>query len=206
MFPFPAWIVQDVTLFHTIAIFSPTGERASMSNGSLASSRVLNMSRSPNACVYVNLHFPTSVPYERIQQFESLLRDFIQARPREWAHFAAFRATSVIANLGLIGYEVMLIHRESWHSIQSIYESKAQVASFALELSKKLDMRYESPSLPVDLRFSSSQQSVHRLQNCDDNKEDEGRVSTNRDGQTHHFDVSHVYKEWMAMGRGKMSG
>lgn len=150
-----------MTLFHTVAVFGPTGERASMSNGSLASSLVLNMARSPNACVYVNLHFPTSVPYESIAQFEKLLRDFVQARPREWAHFASFRATSIVANLGLIGYEVMLIHRESWQSIQSIYESKAQVTSFALELSKKLDMRYESPALPVDLRYATSHSFEH---------------------------------------------
>jgi hypothetical protein len=30
-------------------------------------------------------------------------------------------------------------------------ESKAQVASFCLELAKKLDMKYKSPPLPVDL-------------------------------------------------------
>jgi hypothetical protein len=30
-------------------------------------------------------------------------------------------------------------------------ESKAQVASFCLELAKKLDLKYKSPPLPVDL-------------------------------------------------------
>jgi hypothetical protein len=35
----------------------------------------------------------------------------------------------------------------------TILESKAQVSSFCLELSKKLDMRYTSPPLPVDLAF-----------------------------------------------------
>jgi small-conductance mechanosensitive channel len=189
---FAAWIVQDVTLFHTVAVFGPTGERASMPNGSLASSRVLNMARSPNACVYVNLQFPTSVTYERIQKFEVLLRDFVQARPREWAHFAAFRATSVIANLGLIGYEVMLIHRESWQYIQSIYESKAQVASFALELSKKLDMRYESPALPVDLRFAPSHRGDHS------SLDDENVVDRNAT-RSHPSDESIIYQEWMAM-------
>jgi hypothetical protein len=34
------WIVKDVTLFHTTAVFASTGERATMSNGSLAASRV----------------------------------------------------------------------------------------------------------------------------------------------------------------------
>lgn len=34
------WIVKDVSLFHTTAVFASTGERATMSNGSLAGSRV----------------------------------------------------------------------------------------------------------------------------------------------------------------------
>ena len=34
------WIVKDLTLFHTTAVYGMTGERATMSNGSLASSRV----------------------------------------------------------------------------------------------------------------------------------------------------------------------
>jgi hypothetical protein len=35
-----AWIINDVTLFYTTAVFAGTGEKATMSNGSLASSRV----------------------------------------------------------------------------------------------------------------------------------------------------------------------
>jgi hypothetical protein len=47
----------------------------------------------------------------------------------------------------------MNIQREAWQSVTSIVESKAEVSSFCLELSKKLDMRYKSPPLPVDLAF-----------------------------------------------------
>jgi hypothetical protein len=86
-----------------VAVFGMTGERASMSNGSLASSRILNMARSPNAIVYVCLKFSTVAPYTTIQMFERILRDFVQARPREWANFAGFRATRVVADLGYIG-------------------------------------------------------------------------------------------------------
>lgn len=37
--------------------------------------------------------------------------------------------------------------------MKAIGESKAEVSSFCLELSKKLEMRYLSPPLPVDLAF-----------------------------------------------------
>jgi hypothetical protein len=35
--------------------------------------------------------------------FQHILREFVQARPREWANFAGFRATQVVADLGYIG-------------------------------------------------------------------------------------------------------
>lgn len=49
----------------------------------------------------------------------------------------------------------VLVQREAWQNIGAILDSKAQVASFCLELSKKLDMRYQSPPLPVDLSLTN---------------------------------------------------
>jgi len=46
---------------------------------------------------------------------------------------------------------VQSVQREAWQNVTAILVSKAQVASFCLELAKKLDMRYNSPPLPVDL-------------------------------------------------------
>lgn len=82
------WIVKDVNLFATTAVFATTGEKATLSNGALASSRIINMARSPNAILYIYLKFSTSVPYDRIQIFEQALRQFVKARPREWANFS----------------------------------------------------------------------------------------------------------------------
>ena len=61
------------------------------------------MARSPKANVYIYLKFSTSIPYERIQIFEQALREFVKARPREWANFSGFRATKVLADLAYIG-------------------------------------------------------------------------------------------------------
>lgn len=40
------WVVEHVTLFETIVKYLPTNELASLSNGSLASSRIINWARS----------------------------------------------------------------------------------------------------------------------------------------------------------------
>jgi hypothetical protein len=61
------------------------------------------MARSPKAIPCIYLKFSTSVPYGKIQIFEQALREFVKARPREWADFQGFRATEVLADLGYIG-------------------------------------------------------------------------------------------------------
>lgn len=75
---------------------------------------------------------------------------------RQWGSFTSFRATRVEADLGFVEYSVCAQHRESWQAPGALLESKAQLSSFALELSKKMDMRYKSPPMPVDLSLKSA--------------------------------------------------
>jgi small-conductance mechanosensitive channel len=49
------WTVENVTLFETEVVFLPTNERASLSNGALASSRIINWARSPQAQFHIFL-------------------------------------------------------------------------------------------------------------------------------------------------------
>lgn len=148
------WIVKDVTLFNTTLIYGATGERATVANGSLASSRVINMARSPKATVTISLKFPTDAPFERVKVFEQSLREFIKARPREWANFNGFRAGAIHTDLGYIEYTVSLSHREAWQNIIAIINSKAEVAAFCLELSKQLELTVSTPTLPVTLTMA----------------------------------------------------
>jgi hypothetical protein len=62
----------------------------------------------------------------------------------------------VQADLGFIEYVVALQHRESWQNIGAILTSKAELASFCLELSKQLGMRYVQSPLPVHLEIDGS--------------------------------------------------
>ena len=64
---------------------------------------------------------------------------------------AGFRATSVEADFGYIEYKIIAQHREKWQNVGAILQSKADLSSFILEVTKKLDMKYESPPMPVNL-------------------------------------------------------
>lgn len=124
---------------------------ATLANGSLASSRIINGARSPKAVVHVYLKFGVDIPYSRVQVFKKTVESFIKSRPREWIALARFRATRLEADLGFIEYALDLQHRESWQNLAAILMSKADLASFCLEVSKQLNMRYQAPPLPVDL-------------------------------------------------------
>jgi hypothetical protein len=102
------WVVENVTLYETTAIWTPTKERcryvysmhvqlggavvrvhlhylycfASLSNGSLANSRIINAARSPQAQFFIYLKFPIDTPYEKILIFKSAVEEYLKARPR----------------------------------------------------------------------------------------------------------------------------
>ena len=148
------WFVRDVNLFSSTMCFAATNEVATYSNGSLASCRIINAARSPNAVVQFNLKFPIDVSYEKLQVFHKALEEFVKARPREYQSFSGFRCTQIEAEFGYVQYIVLANHRESWQNLRSILTSKAELASFALELSKKMNLRYRSPPMPIDLRMT----------------------------------------------------
>jgi hypothetical protein len=51
-------------------------------------------------------------------------------------------------------HEQPLFISESWQNVAAIFQSRADLASFALELAKKMKIRYVSPPMPVDLRMT----------------------------------------------------
>ncbi|KAG7340184.1 mechanosensitive ion channel [Nitzschia inconspicua] len=147
------WIVEDVTLFTTTLCLAATSERATIANGMLAKSRIINGARSPNAIVYVVMRFGIETPYRKVEMFRSAVEKFVRARPREWSSMLGFRVSRIEADLGFIEYTTALRHREAWQNIVPILNSRNTMHAFCLELAKKLDMRYKNPPLPVDLKM-----------------------------------------------------
>lgn len=172
------WIVENIDLFTTTVRFGMTREVATLSNGSLARSRIINMKRSDQAQVIISLKFGVGEPFQKIKVFRKAVEQFVKDRVQEWIEMSAFRSTRVEADLGYIEYVVVLKHRESWQQVSLVLESKAAVSryvilggrecssvvllrvahykftscfSFCLELQKQLGLRYTAPPLPVNL-------------------------------------------------------
>ena len=145
------WYVDNVTLFTTTVRFATTNEVATYSNGSIAQLRIINANRSPKAVVSVLIKFGLETPFNKVTVFRAAVENFIKARPREWIALSGFRATRVEADFGYVEYKIIAQHREKWQNIGAILQSKADLSSFILEVTKKLDMKYESPPMPVNL-------------------------------------------------------
>lgn len=149
------WFVENVSLYYTTLRFGATNEVATIANSNLANSRVINAARSPRALVYVNLKFGIDTPYVKTQVFKDTMESFVKQRPREWLNCSGIRATRVMADLGYIEYVIILQHRESWQQIGVILQSKAEIMNYSLEVQKKLGIKYEQPSTPVDLTVNN---------------------------------------------------
>lgn len=156
------WYVENITLFTTTVRNAATNEVATYANGSLASLRIINARRSSNAMVTVGVKFGVEIPYEKVKVFRTVVEDFVKARPREWLSMLAFRATAIEADLGFIKYVLILQHIESWQNVGLVKESLAQVASFCLEVSKKMDMRFVNP--PTSVRLEAPKRAADELQ------------------------------------------
>lgn len=150
------WIVEDVTMFTTTLCLAATNERATLSNGTIASSRIINCARSPNAILYVTMRFAFDTPYTKVKRFRSAVESFVRNRPREWSSMLSFRVALIEANQGYIEYRGALRHRESWQNMVAVLNSSNTIHAFCLEMAKELDMRYISPALPVDLTLSGN--------------------------------------------------
>jgi hypothetical protein len=132
-----------------------TNEVATYSNSSLAPLRIINAARSPKGITALRLKFAIDVSLDKIKLFGAAVEEFVKERPREFIKLSAFRVALIEADLGFVQYVLILQHQDSWQNIGAIKQSQADVASFCLELSKKLDMRYVAPPMPVNLSLAS---------------------------------------------------
>lgn len=141
----------DINLFYTTIRFGATREVATVANGVISRCRIINADKSDKAQLIIHIKFGVDVPLSKVMLFKSAVQSFIHDRPQEFCKNVGFRLSRVETDLGFVEYVVVVQSRYSWAKITPVLESKGKVASFCLEVQKKLDMRYISPPMPVNL-------------------------------------------------------
>ena len=72
------WMVQHVTLYETVLTWLPTQETCSVSNGSLANSRIINWARSPNARFVIFFVCPIETKYETLELMKRAVEEYMK--------------------------------------------------------------------------------------------------------------------------------
>jgi hypothetical protein len=85
------------------AIWGPTKERCSLSNDSLANSRIINAARSPQARLHISLGIPNDTPLKKIRLLKTAIAEYMKARHREWLsiHLPWLSSQSISRRQGL---------------------------------------------------------------------------------------------------------
>ena len=71
-----------------------------------------------------------------------------------------------------IEYEVIAQHVESWQIIGQVLQSRADLSSFCLEVMKQMGMRYNSPSMPVNVTFQHEDHAGESNSNFNEGNDD----------------------------------
>jgi hypothetical protein len=151
----------------TTVVYGSTNEVATYLNGSLSQLRVINGMRSHRAAISFLLKFPFNADYKTLEVFKKSIEEYIKCRPREWSSFGYCRPLQVEADLCLVVYKIFVLHREAWQNSAAVLQSKADLQSFAFELSKKMNLNYQAPPLPVNLTMTNGaaiEQQLHSNQ------------------------------------------
>ena len=68
-----------------------------------------------------------------------------------------------------VEYVFVAQHRENWANTGALKDSLADVSYFALELTKRMEMRYVAPPMPINLNRTTNSSSGGGGNNNDDN-------------------------------------
>jgi hypothetical protein len=80
----------------------------------------------------------------------------MKARPREWLSLNGFRANRIYPEKGFVEYLIVIMHRDGWQMVGQVLDSKANLSSYCMEVTKQLGLTYRAPPLPVDLTYSKA--------------------------------------------------
>jgi hypothetical protein len=133
-----SWYVEDINLFTTTLRFAKTNEVATVSNGTIIQSRIVNCQRSPNALVTVHIEFRPDVSEDDVEKFVVALEAFVGDRPRIWDSLVYFQCESINSGDGIIKYTLRVRHTKTWQDAPQILASKAELLKFCSETTKAM--------------------------------------------------------------------
>lgn len=122
---------KDIDLFSTTLRYARTNEVSSLSNSSIAASRIINCNRSPNAIVFLEKVTHIAVLADNnLQQFQECLEKYVHEHPRIWDSVAFLRIESIDNCNEQVKFSMAFRHRNSWQDAGRILLNRADLHRF----------------------------------------------------------------------------
>lgn len=140
------WIVEDCNLFTTTLRLTRSNEVSTISNGSIANTRIVNHARSKKAVVNLKLPMTLSrVTHEHITIVKSALTQYIHDNPRVWYRLINWRMAKVVTNHDFILFSAQVQHVRPWQDTLPVLTAKGDLEKFCIDIIVKLGIHYDSP-------------------------------------------------------------
>jgi len=140
--------IPDITLATTTLRYANTNEVSSVSNSSIAASRIINCNRSPSAIVFLFLDLHACVLDDgetKFQRFQSVLQSYVAKNPRAWDQLLYCRVDEMNAHHELVRCKLGFRHRSSWQDAGRIMVQRGDLIKFVHRTASELGIDYVEP-------------------------------------------------------------
>lgn len=141
------WFSSDISLFSTTIRFAGNNEVASVSNGSIASTRITNCARSKNAVIYIPLKLHISLHDGlNVEKFKDGMQHYVNDNPEAFDGLAFFACNSIDSNAESVSYDLCVRSRHSWQEAGRVLEDRGRLFQYSIELAKEMKVNFDAPA------------------------------------------------------------
>lgn len=122
-------------------------EVATVSNGSIASTRITNCARSKNAVVVIPLKLHISIQNDmNLERFKEGLENYVSDNPAIWDMLIFLRCDDIDSDNEFVMCRLAVRSRHSWQVAARILADRGRMFQFCSDLAKKLKVNFDSPA------------------------------------------------------------
>lgn len=141
-----SWFVEDITLATTTLRFARTNEVCTVNNSSLASTRIVNLARSPNATIHMDFAAHVRILEDnKFEQFRKAMEKYVHERPRIWECVSHVRHGTVDVDMERVDLSVAVRHRCAWQEAGRIKNDTAAFKRYLYNLGREMKIHFTAP-------------------------------------------------------------
>lgn len=137
---------SDINLVNTTLRFAKTNEVSIVSNSSIASARIVNCNRSPDAIVVIPLELHISCLKDgKFNSFQKAMKSYAKLHPRAWNRLLFCRRDRIDTDNEKVEVTLAFSNRNSWQDASRIMLQRSNLLKFVNKKTVELKINYCSP-------------------------------------------------------------